>query len=527
MFTKRKVSILFIVVAILHLGLIVYFGAQKSGFHEDEYFSYWSAAGNSALQYNNSTQWTTGRDLLLHYTVSSMNRFNYKAVVYNQAMDVHPPLYYIALNILMSLKPDSFTKWFGISLNALFSMISLAGITFLFYRMNGKDHWIRALAASLIYAISPAVLSNVMFARMYAMFTMWNVLYTCVLFEVMHNTAESKRRFAILTLFGSIICYFSFLTHYFCLFLPFCLTVGYVIYTLITRKGFLKLLIYGVSMLAAVGLAVYTFPTSLYHIFSGYRGTGAIDGLIHYSLWDKIVLFYPILNKNFFGGLLIPILVIVILALLWISIRRSEPKIVFFEWAMLVSCLVSGAVLTKTSLYFSDASACRYFYAVGSLLLPLSFVIMLQFVDTFFRDEKKKKSIKIILTLLVFGLNLAPQTVRLFNNGVYFLYPEEKQNIEFSVKNKDYPVILVYGSGEGYRSEYRICQIWPYSDVLLAEAGSFRNCFDDEKLREAGKIIVHVDAPEDYMQELVDSIPYLHEYTLIRHEPYFYIYELE
>ena len=169
--------------------------------------------------------------------VQEGERFQFDAVIQYQIEDVHPPLYYLCLNIFMSLFPGKFFKWFSILLNAGFSLVTLAGITFFFYQISEEKQKQRmSLAAAVFYAVAPSTISNVMFARMYSMSAMWNVLYLCALYMAFKHIKGCGKRFALWTICGAIICYLSFLTHYFSLLLPGLMTAVMCIYLLTQRK---------------------------------------------------------------------------------------------------------------------------------------------------------------------------------------------------------------------------------------------------------------------------------------------------
>ena len=279
--TKKQFIIGALLIALLHIGLVICFGIQKQGFHEDEYYTYWSVSSNSESLVPSNMSWHSGQELQSRFFVRAGERFSFDRVIQNQAEDVHPPLYYLALHVFMSLFANHFYKWFGILLNLLFSLITYVGILLVFLQIQGENARYRrelSLFAGFIYSILPSVISAVMLTRMYAMSTMWTAAYTLVFVLLFRYQDCGKKQFAGLVLSGAFICYCAFLTHYYALFVPFFLTVFYVLYTLIRRKGIVRMLVYGICMLVAISQAVLTYPACLSHIFGGYRGRDAISG---------------------------------------------------------------------------------------------------------------------------------------------------------------------------------------------------------------------------------------------------------
>ena len=222
---------------VVHLILILVYGMQKEGYHEDEYYSFWSSAGYADLMPNGYYDWRTGPELMEQFYVRPGDEFNFEAVIYNQILDSHPPLYHLSMNVVMSLFPGRLYKWLGIGLNALYSLASLLGVTFFFYQIGDEKHKSQnALVAATLYAIGPSVISSVMFIRMYAMTSMLNVWYACALLMAVKNLGKNKKNFAVWTILGTAICYMSLLTHYFCLLLPGFLTIFACIYVMLKRK---------------------------------------------------------------------------------------------------------------------------------------------------------------------------------------------------------------------------------------------------------------------------------------------------
>lgn len=529
-----KFKIFWMLILCVHVFLAVMFGMQKEGFHEDEYFTYWSSAGTSASDITPSggRSWTCGYDLQRKFLVQSENRFDFAQVIQNQVEDVHPPLHYLLLNVLMSLRPERFYKWFGIGLNLIFSLITCSGIIFLFSRLEKTRFPIAALLAGTAYAIAPSTISNIMLNRMYALSAMWTILYACIFIVLMQNQNCSRKKLAFITVGGMAVCYFSFLTHYFCLLVSFFLTLGYCLYVLIKRKGILRMIIFGGAMLAAIGLAVLTFPACLDHIFNGYRGAGAINGLQNLSLSFTIGHFTPYINKNIFGGCLYFVLVIVLLGL-FIGLYRlyehrksrtgQEGITQYCLWTIFLGCILSYCVLTKTALLVGDSSN-RYFYPVAALMVPLTAFAVMQLVPTSGNVARNKKTITCIICAV---LALSPYIAGHMQNRVLFLFREEKAKIEFANENKEIPLVVVYSRDKSYLSWFTVDQFWPYEQICFIDQEHALQKLEDEILLSADKLILYMDAPEEVLTNFINENPNLSTYTLVRHDPFYYVYLLE
>ena len=87
----------------------LYFGFQKSGFHEDEYYTYYSSNRSLGL-YQPDREWQDRQTILDEFSVKKGEGFSYGLVKLVQSWDVHPPLYYWIFHTICSLTPGLFSK---------------------------------------------------------------------------------------------------------------------------------------------------------------------------------------------------------------------------------------------------------------------------------------------------------------------------------------------------------------------------------------------------------------------------------
>ena len=537
---KNKVFVISVVlISIIHVALILFYGIRKEGFHEDEYYSFWSSAGYADLMPEGHYDWRMGPEIQEQFVVTPGDEFNFNAVIQNQAEDVHPPLFYLCLNIIMSLMPGRFFKWFAIALNTVFSLITLFGVTFFFYQLSeDKEQKKFALVAAGLYGIAPSTISNVMFARMYAMSAMWNVLYACILLMAIRQLEGSRRRFGLWTLCGTAICYLSFLTHYFSLLLPGLLTVGACIYVLIRRKNIIRMLVYGISMLTGIGLAILTFPVSLKHMFSGYRGTGVLGELNLNGFAGRIRFFGSMLNEYAAGGWIAGILAIlaisviiflVIIVLRWKHATVLEHREWYWYGMGLICCVIASLILMKISLYVYGVG-CRFFFPVLAFMIPLIGCFVLKVMSMLFLQLQIKISNKwaIAVWAAVVLVMTVPYIKGHIDHKILFLYEEDAEKVVFAQEYKEYPLILLCDRDNMYRTWYTANQLWPFDRIFYTDYEHIMiESFNEPTVQSADKLVVYMDAPEEAVQKLVEINPNLHEYTLVRHDPFYYVYLLE
>ncbi len=184
------------VILLMQLALFCYYGNRKTGFHEDELYTYYSTNKTAGL-FVSDRQWLMRDQLRNDFVVLPGEEFRYNVVKQMQSWDVHPPLYYYLIHTICSLTPGVFSKWQGIGLNLLgyvFSYLLLAYVTYT--AASGKKDSTRGRLLALLvcagWGFSGAVISGVMFIRMYQWLTMWILLCLAI-----HLRAVKKQDFRI------------------------------------------------------------------------------------------------------------------------------------------------------------------------------------------------------------------------------------------------------------------------------------------------------------------------------------------
>lgn len=135
MIKEMKNRVLFWVMTILSFIIItilcIYTGMISIGLEGDEVFSYISSTslgGFYEICFLKDQTWYDGSYFYNSLAATGMERFNISMVFENQAMDTHPPLFYVFLNIVCSIFPGVYSKWFGIGLNIFFLILVELGL---------------------------------------------------------------------------------------------------------------------------------------------------------------------------------------------------------------------------------------------------------------------------------------------------------------------------------------------------------------------------------------------------------------
>lgn len=301
--SKNKYKIILVILILLQITNIIFWGSKKEGYHIDEIFSYGlSNAYYDPFPYydNKDTHFMNWHDVEYfkeYVMVSKEHRFAYDSVYYNQSQDVHPPLYYMLLHTICSFFPETFSNWYALSINIVFSALNII----LLYKIacfvfKGKKEW--ALLVCGAYGFSAGCVSNAVYLRMYVMFTFFVMLFS-VLHVKIYETEKYKVYFplvALTTIGGSLTQYYFYIFAFF--------ISAFFCFYLLTEKKWKELCAYVLAMFGGIGISILFYPSALNHIFQGYRGTQAVDNLVSNNLAEKMSTYLTYVNLELLGGYL-------------------------------------------------------------------------------------------------------------------------------------------------------------------------------------------------------------------------------
>ena len=317
---KYLCAVVVTVIIMLQLIAALYFSVKKTGCHYDEYYSYYSSNVSAGLSVPDNG-WMDVSDIRNEFMVLPGEGYNYGMVKLMQTYDVHPPMYYYVLHTVCSLTPGTFSKWQGLSINIFFHILT---IVFLFlicrklYKPDNEENelsFIPIIITVALYGFSPAIISGVMFIRMYSMLT-----FLCLLTIYVHlnmlarieewGNSDSSDKKNIKTQVGYAIgllalSFVGIMTHYYYVVFLF-FTAAYTaikLFVLPLYKGDKKpdvrnALGYGATIVLALVLSVIYYPAMLSHIFRGYRGTEATQAFFDIgNLKERAGLFVGLLDE--------------------------------------------------------------------------------------------------------------------------------------------------------------------------------------------------------------------------------------
>lgn len=575
--SNRKSILLLLLLLVLQVIAAFCFCGKKTGYHYDEYYSYYSS--NVTMGVGPWDQdWKTGEDIFNEFAVLPGEQFQFGRVVEMQTYDVHPPVYYLFLHGICSLIPGIFSKWAGLALNLLFFVGSWCLIAWLAWHVGGKRKEI-VFASCLLYGFCPAVFSGIMLVRMYTMLGFWILLLTCLHVKALERRKRGGRFY--LPLMAMIMA--GFLTHYYFAVYLFFMAAAMECYLLFekaeqkTLGGRLKdCFAYGFAAVGAMLLSVALYPASASHIFRGYRGTEAMGAFFDLSnTAGRISFFLELLNEYAFGSML-PFfaLILVLLALTSVMLGRhgrragrpacltgagaesgcgktfsADPdsgRLSFLEQQrvrLITAAAALGyfAVVTKTALLTAE-EANRYQIPVYGLLIVLSVSLFFLLaektcarLETCLAAHGRLNFLRAsrILTAAVVLLLAAGQIGGLCSGKVLFLYEEDAAPIAAAKENADTTVVYFFSDAQKWMTWDDSLELMQYENlyfVSLSDEGTLtEEIFADQRIAEADRLLVYCmrhDNSEKALEVLLDSCEKLQKCEKIRELLYCDLYEL-
>lgn len=520
---KKSKTLLVLLIFAIALIVNVYFGFEKKGFHEDEYYTYFSSNRSLGL-YQPDRQWQDRQTILDEFVVKEGEGFNYGLVKLVQSWDVHPPFYYYLFHTACSMVPGVFTKWTGIIVNLIAFGISF-WLLFLILRRLKAPTVVEATTL-LFWAINPMTISCNMLIRMYAWLTA--AIFACGYFHIRllqdYDTkmADNKRFFLRYMLPIMVVSYLGFLTQYFYIF--FFAGIGLCTFVWLIREklnivdAFLYAVFCGVSLI----LAVITYPASVRHLLGGYRGNEATGGLLNISETGlRLKFFIGLLNDFVFSGGLVIIMFMVVAGTFYLMVFKKKH----------IKVSDSGVILTiSTAIYFllTAKSALLLGSASNRYEMPIyGFVILLFIYDLYLIFDKIGEKFLIytismaLIALLLKGI--------LYDKRVLFLYQEDVVKTEFASENADKVAIVMFNPATPHNVWRLTDELIEYPKVYYMDEENLDKITDPDILS-ADKIILYVadnDKKEEAMENLKNSCDQLIGYTYIVSEDMWTTYELQ
>ncbi len=467
---KKINNILFYIAIIITTIVMFVFIGQKNGWHEDEIFSY----GSSNYKYDNlflnfgdkdslnqlidekivgknigetlknisyylknedefqdelnkkiaeeKPIWKTKEQAKEYMTVSSDEIFNYWSVYYNQARDVHPPLFYMLVHLVSSICLNNFTKYIIFSINLIFYIASCFVLKKILKLFNKEElSWITVL----LYGLSMGMISIVMFQRMYMMLTFFAMVYLYLNINIFKNSFEidkkTKRKLTITVILGFLTQY------YFCIYAALVAIISAICMIKNKKWDSLKRYVWCHVKAAIIGLIL--FPASIYHIFFSYRGAagGVAEGSYLGRLQEYLkLIFYGFSIPEILGYITLGIIIAMFIRRIIIAKRKDIATLIclpIFLFVLVIAKIAPFINIRYISIVFPIiiiAVELGVVSSVKELMKTIKNDKMLQFIS-----KNASIIILVVIALVVSGYGL-------LKSKPEFLYTDYSKRIEIA-----------------------------------------------------------------------------------------------
>lgn len=516
---------IFLIVWAAQMMTAVYFCCRKQGFHEDEYYSYYSTSRTYGLFVEDNT-WAERDDYYREFVVLDGQGFQYALVKQVQSWDVHPPVYYWILHTICSLFPGQFSKWFGLIINLAAFGISMFLLRILALQLTKHDEKLSFLIC-FFYGFTPAVMSSVVFIRMYALLTVFVLLCAVLHIRMIENGSE-KLPFVKFLLPLAVVTYLGFLTQYYYFIFLFFMAAAFCIRLLWRDRNPYNCFRYAFTIITAFVLAYLTYPSCLGQMFRGQRGAQATGNFFDVSnTYARLRFFWNLLDEYVFGNMLSVFLLLIVLLLLYIVRKeRTAPRVrIPFGGdtsyrLLLFTTLGYFLVVSKTALLLGNTSV-RYQTPVYGIIVLLIFTALKELGE---RCGITGKNLDIAAVAVCLFINLAG----LLSDRVVFLYPEDVERVAFAeeMAAQSTPVVYIYDMGQSWCVWDSADEFFAY-DRLYFTSQSHTEPIADAVIADSRDLVVYLSntaQAKEQLQRIMDSNPNLTTYELQYQEKYCDVY---
>ena len=424
--------VLLVMIILLQIIVRVAAGNEKSYIHIDEGYSYGLMNYKQVDIIANDdfyNTWHTADYYEDYLTISEEEKWDFSSVYRNQKNDVHPPLYYLLLRTAASFTIGEISTWTGIGLNILiFIMTSI--MVYKISQIIFKEK-LYAILIVLINGFTIASIETTMFIRMYAL----NALNLLIIVYIhMKNYHKQKLEIKDLILM-SVFIILGALTHYYYLVFVFVLYIMYIIH-FIKGKNVINAIRYTVTMIISGTIYLLMFPYSIWHVFIGYRGQGAVSNLSSFkTMWDSLGGYIRILDNQVFNRILV---LFIIFASIYILIKIVKNKIIIISFKDRELFLL----LTPTLVYFiiiacvSPYQEIRYIMPICPAIVITAMYIMKNLLRRMLSSRQTFLAMN-----LVFIMMLLMPIVR--ETKVGYVYSDMREFIEQTEKFSHLPTLYI------------------------------------------------------------------------------------
>jgi hypothetical protein len=174
-----------------------------------------------------------------------------------------------------------------------------------------------------------------------------------------------------------------------------------------------------ISAFASIGINLLIYPSTLTHIFSGYRGQEAFENIQSESFVEKVSQYIPYINMELFGGLskyivlVVGILIVIIFVIRCVRINKSvdgeivvhtslnSDKVVTWKMYATMSLFISIVAYLILIPTISSVINTRYIFCIYPFILLFWFIILGFLTELIWINGKKYLLIMVCISCII------------------------------------------------------------------------------------------------------------------------------
>ncbi|MBP9997233.1 MAG: hypothetical protein KBT19_08240 [Lachnospiraceae bacterium] len=325
--------------------------------------------------------WLPGDYIRSYLSIDEGERFNPIVPARNARADVHPPLYFIMVNVMYSFCPGYAGALPGHILQIIWGIVIVVFL-YLITRRIVKDK-IVALITPVLWMLSDVGFAMTTYIRMYIALAAM-VLVSLYIYTLLFEDGKKKKTYVAL---AAVSCVGTWIHYYFIIY---CIlsAILFGIYLLIKKRS-KDVIGLSLSMVAAAGVSIVVWPYSIKHLLYSDRGmeaTGYLastDGSWYTALLKEYV---KLINDSAFNGrFLIYLVVFTVCVLGLFAVKKcfktkiSEGEATYFTplgkeiCVYIVICMIAYlAILFKISYSCKSTYTIPFFVMFDIVLVTLA-----------------------------------------------------------------------------------------------------------------------------------------------------------
>lgn len=540
---SNKIFILIIVILAIIMGIYIY---QKEGFHEDEMFSY----GSSNYKYDNIYQqfgrsdsinvfikehvmgenlietaknyiyyhiqhpeekdeiiwqiqqedypiWRTSEEAKEYLVIDKEDIFNYGMVYYNQARDIHPPLFYFLVHTISILFYGTFSKYIIFIINLGFFIASCIVIKKIMNVLN-KEYLSNLIV--LLYGLSMGAISTVIFQRMYMMLTFFVLLYLYINLKIIKNDFNIDKKIWTQITITTILGYLTQLN--FCIIafvIAFIILIG-----IIKKKGKKEAYQYIWNYIKIALMGIIIFPSSVGDVLFSYRGVQSFGSNLNY--FGKLAQYIDLIGYSFSIPTILALVGFATLAIFIVyKLIKEKNKSITKIAILTLPIIIYILAIPKTAPDMEYKYSIRYIMCI----LPLISIVLALMIDKIFKN--KKYSIVVISAFIavisIYGF-LSSEPKNMFKGYNEYL--------EIAEEHKDNYFVFV--GNTAFNQIQNMQEFMTYKESIILNENQLGYLRNDQNLEEADEFILSIKkylGAEELLTEVLEQTGYSNYEILI------------